>query len=141
MSSENVELVRTAMQAFNREGIDAIAPGIHPDFETTTPSSMALEPDTYRGMEGIRRWMDAWGDTMDEVRHAAVEASIFASRLKWLGGERVVAVCRLVTRSATTGIELEQGVAMVWTLRDGLAVRLDPYATRDEALRAAGIAA
>ena len=61
MSSENVELVRTAMQAFNREGIDAIAPGIHPDFETTTPSSMALEPDTYRGMEGIRRWMDAWG--------------------------------------------------------------------------------
>ena len=133
MSSENVELVRTAMQAFNREGIDAIAPGIHPDFETTTPSSMALEPDTYRGMEGIHRWMDAWGDTMDEVRFE-VDELIDA-------GERVVAVCRLVTRSATTGIELEQGVAMVWTLRDGLAVRLDPYATRDEALRAAGIAA
>ena len=133
MSSENVELVRTAMQAFNREGIDAIAPGIHPDFETTTPSSMALEPDTYRGMEGIRRWMDAWGDTMDEVRFE-VDELIDA-------GERVVAVCRLVTRSATTGIELEQGVAMVWTLRDGLAVRLDPFATRDEALRAAGIAA
>ena len=133
MSSENVELVRTALEAFNREGIDAIAPGIHPDFETTTPSSMALEPDTYRGMEGIRRWMDAWGDTMDEVRFE-VDELIDA-------GERVVAVCRLMTRSVTTGIELEQGVAMVWTLRDGLAVRLDPYATRDEALRAAGIAA
>jgi ketosteroid isomerase-like protein len=133
MSSENVELVRTALQAFNREGIDAIAPGIHPDFETTTPSSLAVEPDTYRGMEGIRRWMDAWGDTMDEVRFEADELID--------GGERVVAVCRLVTRSATTGIELEQRVAMVWTLRDGLAVRLDPYATRDEALRAAGIAA
>jgi hypothetical protein len=28
---------------------------------------------------------------------------------------------------------------MVWTVRDGLAVRLDPYATREEALQVVGI--
>ena len=28
---------------------------------------------------------------------------------------------------------------MVWTLRDGRAVRLDPYATRAEALRVVGL--
>jgi ketosteroid isomerase-like protein len=75
--------------------------------------------------------MDAWGDTMDEVRFE-VDELVDA-------GDRVVAVTRLVARSHTTGLEFEQRVAMVWTLRDGLAVRLDPYATREEALRDVGL--
>ena len=90
-----------------------------------------MEPDTYRGPEGVRRWMDAWGDTMDDI-HFDVDELIDA-------GDQVVAMSRLVARSRTTGIELEQGVAMVWTLRDGLAIRLDPYATREDALRAVGL--
>jgi len=131
MSQENVELVRTALESFNLEGVDAVADQIHPDFETTTPSALAVEPDTYRGPQGIRRWMDAWGDTMDEIRF---EVDEFVD-----AGDRVVAVTRLVARSRTTGLEFEQGVTMVWTLRDGLAVRLDPYATREEALRVVGL--
>jgi uncharacterized protein len=131
MSAENVELVRAAIEAFNRDGIDAIADNVHPEFQTTTPSSLSVEPDTYRGPEGLRRWMDAWGDTMDEVRFDLDEVID--------AGDQVVAVSRLVARSHTTGLELEQAVAFVWTLRDGRAVRLDPYATREEALRAVGL--
>jgi ketosteroid isomerase-like protein len=131
MSQENVELVRTAMESFNLEGVDAVAEQIHPDFETTTPSSLSVEPDTYRGPEGVRRWFDAWEGTMDEVRFD-VDELVDA-------GDRVVAVTRMVARSRTTGLEFEQGVAMVWTLRDGRAVRLDPYATRAEALRVVGL--
>jgi ketosteroid isomerase-like protein len=131
MSQENVEIVRTAMEAFNLEGVDAVAEQIHPDFETTTPSSLAVEPDTYRGPEGVRRWFDAWEGTMDEIRFD-VDELVDA-------GDRVVAVTRLVARSHTTGLEFEQGVAMVWTVRDGRAVRLDPYATRAEALRVVGL--
>ena len=41
MSQENVEIVRTAMESFNLKGVDAIAEQIHPDFETTTPPSLA----------------------------------------------------------------------------------------------------
>jgi ketosteroid isomerase-like protein len=131
MSQENVELVRTAMESFNLEGVDAIAEQIDPDFETTTPASLSVEPDTYRGPEGVRRWFDAWEGTMDEVRFD-VDELVDA-------GDRVVAVSRMVARSHTTGLELEQAVVRVWTLRDGRAVRLDPYATRAEALRAAGL--
>jgi ketosteroid isomerase-like protein len=54
-------------------------------------------------------------------------------------GDRVIAVSRMVARSHTTGIDVEQAVSLVWTLRDGRAVRLDPYATREEAARAAGL--
>jgi ketosteroid isomerase-like protein len=131
MSSENVELVRTAMESFNLDGVDAIADQISPDFETTTPPSLSVEPDTYRGPEGVRRWFDAWEGTMDEVRFD-VDELVDA-------GDRVIAVSRMVARSHTTGIEVEQAVALVWTVRDGRAVRLDPYATREEAVRAAGL--
>ena len=47
----------------------------------------------------------------------------------------------MVARSHTTGIELEQGVAMMWTLRDGRAAGMQAFATREEALRAAGLEA
>jgi ketosteroid isomerase-like protein len=131
MSSENVEVVRTAMESFNLDGVEAIADQISPDFETTTPPSLSVEPDTYRGPDGVRRWFDAWEGTMDEVRFD-VDELIDA-------GDRVIAVSRMVARSHTSGIEVEQAVALVWTLRDGRAVRLDPYATREEAVRAAGL--
>lgn len=131
MSTENVQLVRTAMESFNLDGVDAIADQISPDFETTTPPSLSVEPDTYRGPEGVRRWFDAWEGTMDEVRFD-VDELVDA-------GDRVIAVSRMVARSHTTGIEVEQAVALVWTLRDGRAVRLDPYATREEAVRAVGL--
>jgi ketosteroid isomerase-like protein len=131
MSSENVEVVRTAMESFNLDGVDAIADQVSPDFETTTPPSLSVEPDTYRGPEGVRRWFDAWEGTMDEVRFD-VDELVDA-------GDRVIAVSRMVARSHTTGIEVEQAVALVWTLRDGRAVRLDPYATREEAVRAVGL--
>jgi ketosteroid isomerase-like protein len=131
MSTENVALVRTAMDSFNLDGVDAIADQISPDFETTTPPSLSVEPDTYRGPEGVRRWFDAWEGTMDEVRFD-VDELVDA-------GDRVIAVSRMVARSHTTGIEVEQAVALVWTVRDGRAVRLDPYATREEAVRAVGL--
>jgi ketosteroid isomerase-like protein len=131
MSTENVELVRTTMESFNLDGVDAITDQISPDFETTTPPSLSVEPDTYRGPQGVRRWFDAWEGTMDEVRFD-VDELVDA-------GDRVVAVSRMVARSHTTGLEVEQAVALVWTLRDGRAVRLDPYATREEAVRAVGL--
>jgi ketosteroid isomerase-like protein len=131
MSRQNVELVRTAMESFNLDGVDAISGLIHPDFETTTPPSLSVEPDTYRGPDGVRRWFDAWEGTMDEVRFD-VDELVDA-------GEQVVAVSRMVARSHTTGLEVEQAVALVWTLRDGRAMRLDPYATREEALRVVGL--
>ena len=120
MSQRNVEIVRTTMESFNLEGFDEVIKRIDPEFETTTPASLSVEPDTYRGPEGVRRWVDAWEGTID-------------------AGDQVVAVCRMVARSRTTGLEFEQAVTMVWTIRDGRAIRLDPYATREEALRALGL--
>ena len=132
MSQQNVERVRRAIEAFNDGGAKAIAENILPDFETTTPPSMSVEPDTYRGPEGVQRWLDSWDDTMEDIRFEIFET--------FDGGDKVVASLRLLARSHSTGIEFEQRMAQVWTLDgDGRARRLETFPTLEEAMEAAGL--
>jgi ketosteroid isomerase-like protein len=128
MSSRNVEIVRGGFEALSEGGVDALLPLIHPEFEFTTPSNLAAEPDTYRGPEGIRRYFDSFYDAMDEVRFDAGE---FRE-----AGERVIAQSTLVARGRATGIEVKQEVVLVWSLRDEQAIRIEVFATLDEALEA-----
>jgi ketosteroid isomerase-like protein len=131
MSSENVAFLQAMLDALNERGVEAMLPYIAPDFEVTVPASLSVEPDTYRGHEGMRHYFDAFADVMDEVRF---EAESFYD-----AGDQVVAATRLVARSRETGLELEQHVVQVWTVRDGLAARADVYPTRAEALSAVGL--
>jgi ketosteroid isomerase-like protein len=133
MAPTNVELLREAFLALDREGVEGILPYIHPEFETTTPASLTVEPDTYRGPDGVRRYFDSFYEVMDEVRFVPEEMLD--------AGDRVMAMIRLVARSRATGLTLDQHMAMVWTLRNGQAVALETVATREEGLRAAGLEA
>jgi uncharacterized protein len=129
MSETNVDLVRDGFEALRDGDVEALIPLIHPDFETTTPPGLAAEPDTYRGVEGIRRYFDSFYEAMDRV---SFEPHDFTQV-----GERVVAPVTIRARGRTTGIETEQRVALVWELRDGKAYRIEVYATLEEAMEAA----
>jgi ketosteroid isomerase-like protein len=131
MSSENVELLRSMLDAYNERGVEAMLPYIDPDFEVTVPPSLSVEPDTYRGHEGMRHYFESFADVMDEVRF---EAGAFVD-----AGDRVVATTRLAARARETGLEVEQHVFQVWTVRDGRAVKAEVYPTKAEALRAVGL--
>ena len=129
MASENLEIVKRGFDAFNERGIAGIIPLIHSDFEATTPPSLASEPDTYRGPDGIRRWFDSFEEVMDEIRwepHRFREV-----------GDRVVVEFTLRARGKTTGLDFGQDAVMVWEIRDGMASRLDLFQSLDEALVAA----
>jgi ketosteroid isomerase-like protein len=128
MSGRNVEIIRGGFEALSEGGVDALLPLIHPEFEMTTPANLAAEPDTYRGAEGVRRYFDSFYDAMDEVRF---EPGEFRE-----AGERVIAPSTLVARGRATGIEVKQQVVLVWTLRDELVIRIEVFATLDEALEA-----
>ena len=128
MTADNTELVRAGFEALSEGGVEALLPFIHPEFEVTTPPNLASEPDTYRGHEGIRRYFDSFYDAMDEIR--------FEPREFRETGGRVIVPTVLHARGRTTGIETQQEFVMAWTLRDGLAVRVEAFATLDEALQA-----
>ena len=131
MSEENVEIVRRAYAALAEEGVEAMLAFTGPQFEMTTPSSLATEPDTYRGHDGVRRWFDSFSDALEGVY---LEGQEFRAT-----GDQVFVVTRLRGRGRSTGIDVEQQAFLLWTLRDGLVVRGDVFAERGPALEAAGL--
>ncbi len=130
MSSDNLEIVQRGFDAFNERGVEGIIPFVDPEFEATTPPNLASEPDTYRGHEGIRRWFDSFYEVMDQIRW---DASDFQQV-----GDKVVVEFTLRARGKTTALDFGQDAVMVWSLRDGKAIRLELFETLDEALAAAG---
>jgi len=129
MSSQNVEVVRRGFEALSERGVEGLLPFIHSEFAVTTPPSLASEPDTYRGHQGLRRYFDSFYDAMDEIRFEPDEFIAV--------GERVVVPFTLRARGRTTGIEVEQRAVQIWELRDGLATSVEVYPTLDEAMAAA----
>jgi ketosteroid isomerase-like protein len=55
-------------------------------------------------------------------------------------GDKVVAVMRQRGRSKTSGMHADMSFAQVWTVRDGLIMRMQMYADPQEALEAVGLA-
>ncbi len=129
MSEENVEILRGGYAALAEQGIEAVIALTHPEFEATTPPSLATEPGTYQGTEGVRRWFGSFGDAMEGVWFEGKEFTPL--------GDKVVADTTLHARGRTTGIETEQRAFLVWTFRDGLVTSVEAFADREEALKAA----
>jgi ketosteroid isomerase-like protein len=125
---ENLERVQRGFEAFNERGVEGIVPLIHPEFEATTPPSLASEPDTYRGHDGVRRWFDTFYEVMDQIRW---DAHGFQQV-----GDQVVVEFTLRARGKTTGLDFGQEAVMVWSFRDGKGIRIELFETLDEALRA-----
>ena len=130
MASENVEIVKRGFDAFNQEGVEGLLPFVHPEFVATTPPALAAEPDTYRGVDGIRRYFDSFYEAMDEIWW---EPHHFHQV-----GDRVVVEFTLHARGKSTGLEFGQRAVQVWELRDGKGIGLDLYPTLEEAMAAVG---
>src|SRR5688572_19863599 len=120
MSEENVEIVRSAYAALADQGVEAVLAFIDPQFEVTTPPSLASEPDTYRGHEGVRRYFRSFGDAMEGVYLEGQEFTLV--------GDKVLVDTKLHARGRTTGIETELRAFLVWTLREGMVTRVEAFA-------------
>lgn len=132
MSEDNVEIVRRGFEAVARDGWEALTPLLDPGFEMTTPPDLAMEPDTYRGEAGMRRYFESFEEAMEDIR-IVPEGELLGA------GDKVFVPFRLSARGRETGIEAEQHAFQVWTMRNGKALRVEVLASRDEALKAAGL--
>jgi ketosteroid isomerase-like protein len=129
MPEENVEILRRGYAALAEGGVEEMLELTDPEFELVTPSSLASEPGTFRGHEGVRAWFGSFEGAMEGVRLEARRMEEF--------GDNVLVETVLRARGRATGIETEQVAFLVWTVRDGLVVRGEAYADREEALEAA----
>ncbi|MGA9371866.1 MAG: nuclear transport factor 2 family protein [Solirubrobacterales bacterium] len=130
MSPDNLEIVQRTFEAFNERGVEGVLPFVDPEFEVTTPPNLASEPDTYSGHDGVRRWFDSFHEVMDEIRWNAHGFQQV--------GDRVVVEFTLHARGKTSGLAFGQDAVMVWSLRDGRAIRIVLFETLEQARAAAG---
>jgi ketosteroid isomerase-like protein len=121
-----VQLVHGIIEALNRGDVDGMLERMHPDFEWRPLESSPAAGGVYRGHEQVRRYVEDWLGTFDDLRLDLEDPTEVA--------DRVVAVVHGHGRGRASGLELDNRFCQVWTVRDGAAVGMEEYASREQAL-------
>jgi ketosteroid isomerase-like protein len=130
MSRENVEWVERFFELFNRREIEAWVETMATDLEWHVDPQ---DPDTtvHRGREAARRYALSWVELMD--------ASVHVREIFQGDDDHVVAWTRVESRGGASGVPVGQDLAFIFTLRDGLAGRIQETQDKAEALEAVGL--
>jgi ketosteroid isomerase-like protein len=129
MSQENVDWVERSLDYFGQTG-EPYLKGIDPAvevFDHDIPDAR----NPYQGTDGIARWLADFAESWERYE-LRVEQILD-------GGDKVVSLVRISAVGAGSGVPVERGDAIVWTFRDGLAVRIDYFNDQNLALDAAGL--
>jgi ketosteroid isomerase-like protein len=130
MSEENVELVRTAFQAWYPNDSEEFARHLDPAFEYEV--TYGPEKVVYRGWQAVVDAFDHWQEPFSGYSWKAV-GFIDA------GAEQVVVPFTEGGHGRSSGVEIEQKPAFVCVVRDGKIRLLIEYPTVEDALEAAGL--
>jgi ketosteroid isomerase-like protein len=129
MSEANLELARSAIAAFNRRDVPALAELSTDDFEWVTWTG-AVEPTVYRGADGFSSYFrdaDVW-----QVLNLEVE------EFRDLG-DRVLVVGTFHARGHGSGLEIHAPYYSAFFVSEGKLARVLSFRTEAEALEAAGL--
>jgi uncharacterized protein len=129
MSQENVEIVRSIYEAFNRRDWDAAFRDQHPDVELTTPPGP--NAGTFRGREEIQGF---WEEMLTPFEAWTAEPEEFFEH-----GDQVVAVVKVRVRHKDSSAEIENRTGNLWTIRDGAVGSMRMFPQPEKALEAAGL--
>ena len=123
MSQENTELLRRAVDAFNRRDVDDFLAYTDPEIEFT-PYERAVEGlGPYRGHEGVRAW---WQNSFEAFPDLTAELHEVRGH-----GDKTVARGRLFGTGAGSGAAFERMLWLAHKWHDGKTVWW--YAFEDEA--------
>jgi ketosteroid isomerase-like protein len=134
VSDENVEIVRRAMDACNRQDLESLVALSAPEIEYVN-SPAAVEPGTRRGYDGltavVRKQWEALLDARQEI-----------DRL-YDRGDEIVGLGRLSRRMPGSDARIEDRVLISWSIHNGKITRVEVLgataAEVQEALKAAGL--
>lgn len=118
-----MNLIRESYKALNEGRFDWVAEHVPPDFELVPP----LAPGKFVGPEGVSRFYAEIADAWETVRTDVEEVVDL--------GDRVVVLGRVRNRGRTSEIEVDAVAAHLWTVKDGVPVRVELIGDRQEALR------
>lgn len=121
-------LVRALYEAINEQDYDAGFALLDDQFEWVEPEQSLLG-GARRGFDQVRRAIEAQLEVFDEF---TVEPEEFHER-----GDHVAVPVRQRARGGMSGVEVEIRIGHLWTVKNGRIVRLEVFAAREDARRAA----
>jgi uncharacterized protein len=131
MSQQNVEIVRSGLEAAARNDWNAAMASVDPNVEWVEMPSLGPDASSYTGVEELRKainsWIGMWSEyDVEVVRYADAD-------------DDVVVLFRERGHGGVSGAAVERELGEVFTLRDGKVVRVRLYGSWREALEAAGL--
>ena len=130
MSQENVEIVRGIHNEYARGNLRAGMELYDWDI-LYIPRRDLPNPGRYLGPESIREWMLGWLDAWDNFSITAEELID--------AGDSVITGVRQRGIGKQSGAPTELTFFQVWTFRGRRIIRIEQFATKEEALQAVGL--
>ena len=132
---EHADLIRRiygfdwATVGSRREGFAELRDVVAPDFESRL--SHELGDRVLTGVAGLEVFVEALEQDFSEFHYDGDE---FVE----IGDDGVLVLGRIFAKARATGMPLSGEFGHIWTVRDGLAARVEAHRDRDEARKAAG---
>ncbi len=130
MSRDNVEIVRAAVDAYNRGGWDAVLKDTAPEFELDFSRSVGPALRGVHGRVRTREFMEELAESWESLR---IEPDEF------IEADEQVVVPWTLHAAGRDGIEVKARTTWVFTIREGAIARITLYQQREEALEAVGL--
>jgi ketosteroid isomerase-like protein len=127
---DRVDIVKAAINAYNREDWDALFEAAAPGFELDVSLGMGPGRGVYR-LGQLRRYLTDFAANWESVQ---LEPNEFIE-----AGDFVV-VPQTTRARGRDGIELVARPTLVWTIRDGAIEQVCLYQERQDAIEAVGLA-
>jgi ketosteroid isomerase-like protein len=131
MSEENVDVIRSAVEAFNTEGPEVAGERFFADDVEFVDPPDSPSPRIARGREEVRKQFNAFNETWENHTSEPQE-------FRAVGPDKVLLVS-VEHFTGRDGIQLEASSASIFTLREGKVVRWETFWNAEGALRAAGL--
>jgi ketosteroid isomerase-like protein len=132
MSRENVELVLDMFRAFSERDDEALFASYAPDVEWDLRDySPWMDEPRFRGHDGIRQFFRKWLENFQDYEAQALDPVD--------AGEEVVITVLDRATGKGSGAAIERVHGEIWTVCDGLVVRIQIFDSRAEAMKAVGL--
>src|SRR3954464_5472271 len=130
MSQENIEIALAAVDAWNRGDREAWM-ALWDEGAEFYPLRAQLEGESYRGHDGLERFLDELAEDFEDVRFEIDETRD--------AGEQVVGIGRFRARGRASGVDLDVPLGAVVRVRQGKIVYARFFSEPADALEAVGL--
>jgi len=120
----NAATVEQLLERWRQGDLDHLDEFLDPDIEWREPPE-TIGRNIVTGTDAARAGLENWTEQFDSLRVETLEMRE--------EGERVLHAMRQYARARGSEVEIAGDLYMVWWFRDGKAVRMEMYNTRDQA--------